>query len=486
MLKKLDKLLIRSYIGPLLATFFVSEFLLLMQFLWKYIDDMVGKGLAFGVIAELLMYTSASLVPMALPLSVLLASIMAFGNLGEYNELIAIKASGISLQRIMRPLFIFNFFIAVMAFLFANNVMPYTNLKMHSLLYDVRHQRPELNIKKGVYYKGIEDFVIKIKDKDPDRNMLYDIMIYDHRNVKGNLKVTVADSAEMKFSESKEYLLLSLFHGATYEEVRDKRNYRKTMKNLPAQRQTFNKQVTAFKLDGFGFKRSDISLFKNNYQMMNVNQLSRSGDSLARVLHRKEVRFYKRLLNDEFMKMRLRDSIQDTMRVSLDSIWNALPTKEKGFSYANAIGYARNVKNNAQSFLDDNHYRHRWYNKHQAAWHGKFTIAVACLLLFLIGAPLGAIVRKGGFGVPVVISVVIFIFYYIFSMTGEKYVKAGEVEPIYGMWFSPFLVLTAGLILTYRAAKEAKASNFGTIFVTIWHKLMALIKKKNNTDGAEV
>lgn len=481
MLKKLDKLLIRSYIGPLLATFFVSEFLLLMQFLWKYIDDMVGKGLDVAIIAELLMYTSASLVPMALPLSVLLASIMTFGNLGEYNELIAIKASGISLQRIMRPLLIFNFGVALLAFVFVNNVMPLTNLKMHSLLYDVRHQRPELNIKKGVFYKGIEDIVIKIKDKDPDRNMLYGVMIYDHRDTRGNLKVTVADSAEMKFSDTKEYLLLSLFNGASYEEVRDRKNYRKSMEDMPAQRQNFSKQVISFKLDGFGFKRSDVSLFKNNYQMMNLSQLTRSADSLAQVLHDREVKFYKNLFEDQFMKMRVRELKGGEENVNIDSVWQVMPLKQKGYSYANAIGYARNIKNNAKGFSDDNRYRRRWFNKHQTAWHGKFTIAIACFLLFLVGGPLGAIVRKGGFGIPVVISVVIFIFYYIFSMTGEKYVKAGEVQAIYGMWFSPLLVFVVGLYLTHKAAKEAKFGG-GQFFVVAWTKLLSVFKSKKPSE----
>lgn len=468
MLKKLDTFLIKSYIGPLMATFFVAEFIFLMQFLWKYIDDMVGKGLAWSIISELMLYASASLVPMSLPLAVLLASIMTFGNLGEYNELIAIKSSGVSLKRIMRPLIVFNFGVGCLAFLFTNNVMPYTNLKMHSLLYDVRHQRPELNIKKGVYYKGIKDIVIKIRDKEPERNMLYDIMIYDHRSGRGNMNVTVADSAEMRFSDSKNHLLLTLFNGASYEEIRDRKNYKKNKQNIPAQRQHFEKQTICFPLEGFGFKRSDEELFKNNYQMMDVFQLDSTIDSLQAKMNERELKFYKRLLPREFFKSQIHDLKGDSVAVDLDSMLQVMTLKQTAYTYANAVGYARTVKSQADSFFDDNRYRMRWINKHKVAWHNKFTLAVACVLLFLIGAPLGAIVRKGGLGIPLVISVVIFIFYYIFSMTGEKYVKVGEVTALQGMWFSPLVILTIGIWLTYLAQKEAKMKNAGSFFKKIF------------------
>ncbi len=224
--KRLHLLILRSYLGPFILTFFISLFLLLMQFLWKYIDELVGKGLDVWVIGELLLYASASLVPMALPLAILLSSIMSFGNMGEHYELIALKSAGISLLRIMRPLILLVFAISILAFFFSNNLMPYTNLKMGTLLFDVRHQRPEISIREGVFDNSIEGMSLKVGKKDPRTNMLYRIMIYDHSKNDGNLVVTVADSGHMKLVDKDRYLILTLFNGHSYAEVRDqgKRN----------------------------------------------------------------------------------------------------------------------------------------------------------------------------------------------------------------------------------------------------------------------
>ncbi|MBK8806882.1 MAG: LptF/LptG family permease [Bacteroidales bacterium] len=273
-MKILDRFIIRSYIGPLTVTFFICVFVLLMQFLWMYIDDLVGKGLAISIIAELMLYASANLVPMALPLAVLLASIMVFGNLGENNELMAMKSSGIPLQRIMLPLIIFNLFIAINALLFTQFVLPYTNLRYGALLYDVRQQRPEINIKKGTFYEITSGLKLKIKDKDPETNMMYEVMIYDHRNIAGNMDVTVADSASMVMSDDKVFLVFTLFNGVKYEEVRDRNNYEYSRNNMPFKRQLFGEQKMVYELNGYEFSRTNTELFKHNYQMLNLKYSS--------------------------------------------------------------------------------------------------------------------------------------------------------------------------------------------------------------------
>ncbi|MBU1627211.1 LptF/LptG family permease, partial [bacterium] len=271
-MKKLHILVIRSYLGPFVFTFFIAIFVLLMQFLWKYIDDLVGKGLDLDVLSELLFYASATFVPMALPLAILLSSLMTFGNLGEYYELVALKSSGISLQRTMFPLVILSILISLSAFFFANNVMPVANLKFQSLLYDVRHQRPELNIQPGIFYKGIDNFVIKVARKDHKTNMMYNVMIYDHTENNGNENLTIADSATMDVTPDEHYLILTMYDGRKYEELpEDKRGERKSFEELirPHRHSSFEKETIMLDLSGFGLKRSDEDLFSENEEMLN-------------------------------------------------------------------------------------------------------------------------------------------------------------------------------------------------------------------------
>ena len=284
-MKRLHKLVIKSFLGPFVLTFFIVMFLLLMQFLWRYIDDLVGKGLKFNIISDLLLYASSSLVPLALPLSVLLSSLMTFGGMGEHYELTALKSSGISLRRIMLPLVILTVFITMGAFAFSNYVLPVTNLKMKSLLYDVSHQRPELQITQGIFYNGIDNYSIRINRKDPETNMLYGIMIYDHTARKGNISVTIADSGYMQITSDRRNLLVTLWNGSSYSELEE-------------------------------LMRSDESIFKNAYQMLNVSQLKHATDSLSTEIKQKTRSYNKALLNkiiSEKMK-----SIKDKNRTSFD------------------------------------------------------------------------------------------------------------------------------------------------------------------------
>jgi len=473
MIKKLDLFIIKSYIGPFLATFFVSIFLLLMQFLWKYIDDLVGKGLEWSVIAELLWYASAALVPMSLPLATLLASIMTFGNLGEHNELMAIKAAGVPLQRIMRPLIFLNVFVAIAAFFFSNNILPYTNLKMGALLYDVRQQRPELNIKKGVFFTGVDGIIMKVKDKDSKTNMMKQVMIYDHRGNDGNLNVTVADSGKMVVSNNKQYLFFTLYNGEHYEEVREEGRYNRERRNFPHQRESFSEQQVVFELSGYQFSRTSTELFKNNYQMLNLKQLESAIDSLKKDYVNRMKFSLKRNVDAIYFKNIVRTKFNKDSAISSKKTFASFDNRKKIEAIDNALDEMRSAKITFNNMSDDLDSRRSWLSRHETEWHKKFTLSAACLILFFIGAPFGAIVRKGGLGMPVVISIILFLLYYIISMMGEKYVKSGEVSAIYGMWFASAVLLPLGIFFTYKAARDSRIVNLDFIY-----KIYSFFEKK--------
>ncbi len=470
--KRLHLLILRSYLGPFILTFFISLFLLLMQFLWKYIDELVGKGLDVWVIGELLLYASASLVPMALPLAILLSSIMSFGNMGEHYELIALKSAGISLLRIMRPLILLVFAISILAFFFSNNLMPYTNLKMGTLLFDVRHQRPEISIREGVFDNSIEGMSLKVGKKDPRTNMLYRIMIYDHSKNDGNLVVTVADSGHMKLVDKDRYLILTLFNGHSYAEVRDQGKRNNTR---PARREKFDKQRVVLELTGYGFSRSDENLFKGNYKMLNLDQLEVAIDSIKKEAVVNQKRFGENLSRSYlFKKISHRTFVTDTSIVEFSgnaedpfALYQSMDNDQKNKAFAMAKDFGRSSQSYISSTKSEVFGHRRMLGRHEIEWHRKFTLSFACFLLFFIGAPLGAIIRKGGLGMPVVVSVLFFVLYYVVSISGEKYVKSGVLEAWQGMWLSTVFLFPIGIILTYKATHDSGLFNLDnyTIFV---------------------
>ena len=276
-MKKLDWFILKSYLGPLVMTFFIALFILLMQFLWKYIDDLVGKGLEWYIILKLLFFASSTFVPMALPLAILLSSLMTFGNLGEHYELVTMKAAGISLFRIMRALIVVSILISVLAFYFANIVLPKANLKFLSLLYDVREKKLSFNLREGVFYNGIDGFVIRVGKKDADGNTIRDVMVYDHTKHMGNVSMTVAEWGKMELSADKRFLVFRLYNGYNYEERIDLRRNEMTR---PFQRTKFSEQYQMFDLSGLQLTRTDENLFKKNYEMLNISQLRFSIDSI--------------------------------------------------------------------------------------------------------------------------------------------------------------------------------------------------------------
>jgi lipopolysaccharide export system permease protein len=469
--KKLHLLVIKSFIGPLVITFFIVIFVLLMQFLWKYIDDLVGKGLQFDVISELILYTSASLVPLALPLAILLSSIMTFGNLGENYELTAMKASGISLLKIMRPLIVLNFVIVVSAFFFSNNVLPVANLKMRSLLYDIQQQRPELQIREGIFYNGIDGYSIKIGRKDFRTNMLYNVLIYDHTQRRGNTRVSVADSGYMVITEDKNFLLTTLYSGYNYEEVEPERKRRPT-KTYPHRRERFEQQEVVLELSGFGLSRTDEDLFRSHYSMMNLKQLNHSIDSSQQVIQKQAEQTAKSLINTILLN-REPETFPEELEIDfklqkkpytfdLEDFFGNLNEGEKKNILDRAVTSARNGKNLVMSASGNHEWQVKRLRRYEMAWHEKLTLSVACFIFFFIGAPLGAIIRRGGFGMPVVVSVLFFIFYYVLSITVQKMVREDIWPALLGMWFASAVLMPMGIYLTYKAATDSVIFNLET------------------------
>ncbi|MCB2219830.1 MAG: LptF/LptG family permease [Bacteroidetes bacterium] len=474
-MKKIYWLIIKSYLGPLVFTFFIALFILLMQFLWKYIDDLVGKGLEWYIITELLFYASSTFVPLALPLAILLSSLMTFGNLGEHYELVAMKAAGISLRRVMAPLMIMSIMISGVAFYFSNNVLPVANLKFKSLLYDVREQKLALDIKEGVFYNGIDGFVIRVGEKEDDERTIRDVLIYDHREKKGNVNVTVADSGRMELTSDGRYLVFYLYDGYNYTDKTDQRNYRE--KN-PFQRTKFRENFRKFDLMDFEMSRTDEDLFKNNYSMLNLKQLQEAEDSLIIGLkeRREEI---PGLLMRSFYFFNVIDTAR-AGRIEFDSAYTkdvlvGYSTVQKKDMIEEATQRFRRSRDNIRYYREEIENRSELIYKHQAEWHRKFTLSVACFVLFFIGAPLGAIIRRGGLGLPVVVSVLFFVLFHIISITGEKSVKSGVIDANYGMWIAPVVLLPLGIFLTFKATTDSPLLD-----ADAWKKMFKKLFTKNH------
>ncbi len=468
-----------------------------MQFLWKWLEDFVGKGLDWTIIVEILFYASASLVPMALPLGVLLASVMTFGNLGENYELTALKSSGISLLKVMRSLIILTILISISAFFFSNNALPYTNLKMARVLYDVTRKRPELNIKTGVFNNSIEGYSIKINSKKNSGGMMYDFMIYNHTNNRGNPEVTLADSGEMNITNDRKNMIISLYSGQTFTEMKERPKVRK--KQYPYRHDKFKQQTMVFKLHGFEYKKSDESIFKSNYQMMSLEQLSFTIDTLKMKHSQKRDKLEKKLIKYNYLKFE-KDKflIKDTIEIikdslsryatsdnlspglNFDSLYSSMSEPIKSKALKSAL---TNAKNTFASIDNDNKVIHdntKWLRKHQIEWYRKFSLSFACIIFFFIGAPLGAIIRKGGFGLPILVSVILFMFYYIISITGEKFAREDVLPVFIGSWLSSAILFPFGVFITYKASRDSVLFSVERYFNVAKAILKFLKINKNN------
>jgi lipopolysaccharide export system permease protein len=486
-MKRLHLYIIKSFIGPFFVTLVISLFVLLMQFLWVYLDELVGKGLEFSVILEFIIYTMAMLMTNALPLAMLLASIMTFGDLGENNELLAMKAAGISLYRIMKPVVVLSIFLSIGSFYFYNQVIPVSYKKLIALMSSIRQLRPEIIVKEGVFSNEIDNYSIKVGKKSANGNMLYDIMIYDHTEDKGNTTVTVADSGTMKITKDKKYMILNLYSGQTYSEMQPRDRRKMT---FPSRTDKFNKQSIFTVLQGMELERKDESVFRNQNRALNNSQIVYFVDSLGRELERQRTENaltlnYLSPLNTSVFKMARKDTVRaPALKLVQYSDVDSIIKKSSSLERRNIITAALNTaRMNARAIQQSDEMivsSVRSLNRFGIEWHKKYTFAVACLVFLFIGAPLGALIRKGGLGMPLVISVLLFIFYWIITTTGEKFSRESASSVWQGVWFSTFIFLPAGIFLTYKAANDAVIFN-----VNAWTEFFKKIFKKVKKEDKE-
>ncbi|MDN5210495.1 LptF/LptG family permease [Fulvivirgaceae bacterium BMA12] len=583
-MKKLDKLVLKSFLGPFILTFVVVVFILLLQYMLKYFDDLVGKGLGFEVFAELMTSFSIVMTPNALPLAILLSSLMTFGNLGEHFELTAIKSAGISLLRTMAPIFYFTIFLTAFAFFSNNNIVPKAALNAYSLMYDVRQQKPSLSIKEGAFYNGIQNFTIRVNEKDPKGDTMKDLMIYDHTKRRGNVEIIMADSGRMYSFMNDRYLVMELYDGHRYQQSDKTPQKSYSKKDIePYIRTKFSQTKMIFSLEDFDLKKTKKELFANNRLMKNIRQLNVDIDSMDFEVEEVKYKLFKNAQNyynyhlDEKIVVpekyeivgikldsirKVRDSIQAvkdgmyeerytaereleksrkaaekkkkktppketvavksvpankhvkkldkkvtpifkkpenqkkkkpttvagknkkadtskpkeedkevhvlTMEEALSKVDSTMALeKNKTKVMASALTKARQMKNqmvtqdaNTTNLVNE-------ARKYKIEKNKKIALALACLSMFLIGAPLGAIIKKGGLGVPVIISIIFFITFYVINITGEKLAKQGIIEPWVGAWAANFILFPIGLFFLRQARIDARVFDvdFYNVFV---------------------
>ncbi len=454
-MKVLYSYLIKKYIPPFLGTLFIAVFVFFMVFVFTYIDEIAGKGIDSMTLVKMFSYTFLMFIPSSMPLAVLLSAIMTFGNLGENYELAAMKSSGLSLLKIMRPMLFFILFLAVFCFSFSNYTMPYIHLKQSSMLYDVRGAKPTLNIKESVFYNGIEGYSIRVGKKENDGQTIRNILIYDHQDKRGNTIQMYADSGKLQTSGDKNAMVMTLYNGNRYQQMLDDNS---DVQSRPMLSASFQKQIVTFDLSGFQMKRTDEELFRNNAEMMNVSQLDDYIDTIA-VERGQRTQNIKENFEKYFNAKAIANSRRNDSLNKFDvSIKQYVETRNQA-DRVQLIDNAWNAAKSGQAFLEGKLSEEESDQKEKAKfevnWHKKFTLSFACIVLFFVGAPLGAIVRKGGLGMPVVISVLLFLVYHVISITCEKMALEGKMNPAFAMWISPLIFLPFGIWLSYKAAKDS-------------------------------
>lgn len=457
MLKKLDKLILKAFTGPFVATFFILLFVLVMQFFWKYIDDLVGKGLDFLTVLELTGYVTINTVPLALPLAVLISSIMTFGNLGETYELVAIKSSGIPLLRFMRPLMVVSAIICLFAFFLANYMVPRANLKFYTMLYDIRVAKPAFDIKEGIFYDKLPNYAIKVGKKDKDGTGIYDVIIYEN-DYKMQDNIITAEKGKMSISPDKKFLEFYLENGWRYVE---RGPYNSVQTDY--MRIGFSSYKKVFDLSSFKVMKTPDSLFKNNWMMLNVFQLNKASDSIKKDIRTTiPQRVSREVLNYLGSGTYLDSgwaSGKVSMAANIKSYRDILPDSALTTTYSRLNEKSSLMKSGLDIIMEDLKKRREVLWANQVEWHKKFTLSLACLVLFMIGAPLGSIIRKGGLGMPLVIAVIFFLIFHLLNMFGEKLAKKGGLTPFEGVWLSTFVLVPVGIFLTYKAMHDSQLFN---------------------------
>jgi lipopolysaccharide export system permease protein len=488
-----------------------------MQFFWKYIDDLMGKGLDVFIITELLFYVSVSIIPLALPLAVLISSIMTLGNLAENNELTALKSAGLSLYRILMPLIFTMVFLAIGTFYFSNYALPVVNLKWRWIIYDIQQQKPTFTLDEGKFFYNIDGYAIKANKINKETSELDDIVIYDH-TIPRNMKVIRAAHGKMSNSDDKKFLYLELFDGRMYHSLTP--NSSANAKNMPFRKTKFKDATIQFDMSGFSTNRSNQEIFKNNVEMLSLNQLKTAIDSVKALNLEIKANFAKNIKNqhgyflaDSYIHGETVNNVpnnglskgpnnqivkgkevldkkiivkgnavkeeEDEKTVITEKLINI--DKWTKVEMNNVIQTSsvklRNRKDELKQYIQILQGRQQNLDKYEMERHRKYSLSISIIVLFCIGAPLGAIIRKGGLGMPVVVSVFLFIIYYVLMITGEKMVKSQVLEPWVGMWLSTFVLTPIALLIMYKAANDSKI--FGKEFFSKIFGFKRLFKRLN-------
>lgn len=456
-MKRLDRFILRTFIGPFIAILLVVVFILMMQFLWLYIDELVGKGLSLKVILEFLGWGCCTMLPLSLPLATLLSSMMALGTLGENNELLAIKAAGISLQRVLIPIGIACLFISVGTFFACNNLLPVAFNEIYTLRDDIGKTKEEIKIPTGTFYDGIEDYVLRVDDRNPKTGMMYNVIVYNHTSGKGNVSLTLADSAMMKMSQNKDYLSFTLYHGHNYEE-NNIRKYRDT--TLKLQTVDFDRQELIIQLKNYAFEKSDSARYSDEVKSMKLSELRHGQDSIGRLdstAMADNIRsFTYRNHNIKFVEQ------LDTARIGGRTVDFAPEKLNEWQDIEGEIEAVKTAKENAESMKNDlqSYARDRMQYVYTLRRINleilkKYATALACFIFFFIGAPIGALIRKGGLGTPAIISALFFVFYWVIDISGTKLARDGAVSAVSGAFISAYVLAPIGFFLTYNAIHDS-------------------------------
>ena len=485
-MKKLDKLVLMSFWGPFVITLSVVVFIFLMRIMISYIDEFVSKDVGLSEYTRLFSYFAMSTIPIALPLAMLLSSLMAFGNLGEFFELTALKSAGISVVRVMVPLFVIALVVSVFSFFFNDRVVPWANLKGYSLLYDIKTTKATLKIKEGIFYNDLPGYSIKVDKKVPNSNTMLGMIIYKHDNrsyERGNTQVILADSGKMYTINNNGYLVLELFHGNNYQEVQNAAGDRSLayVSNGPPNLQTntnfmrngFDEYKLVVSMESFGLKRTDEEMFKYHEYMKDIEDLTQTTDSLRKdfvrtrenlIPNSQQYYSYKFKADNQYITKLTPGKWVDSLLVKpvTDSTKAVILTNAKSA----AASMASFAKTNAE-YLEN---KRKEGNRYELEKLHKYTQAFSCFVMFLIGAPLGAIIKKGGFGVPVLVSIIFFILMYVLTIQGDKYVKDGQLDVTVGAWMANVILLLIGLYFVDRARRDSRIFE-KDVYLMQWNKL---------------
>lgn len=473
-MKKLDLFVLKSFLGPFIMTFLIVLFVLVMQFLWLYIDELVGKGLSLGVIFEFLGWGSATLFPLALPLATLLASIMTMGSFGENNELLAMKAAGIPLLRILAPLMILSVFISIAAFFASNNLIPVAYEKIYTLRDDIGKTKEEIKIPTGIFYNGIDGYTLRVVTRD-ENDMMHNVMVYDHSKGEGNVSLTVADSGRINMSADKTSLTFTLYNGTNYEEDNTVTSKDST---YTLQKVNFEMQQVVIPLKNYAFKKSDNSKYGNETMTKGLAQLRTDRDSLT-IRHEKNLKTQvrKAIFTDDLkyayqMDTSNRTNEKYSRTVCPDSLFQWQDITQEQAAYKQAISHLDQQITNIKYFPQDIQAIAYPLRRTILESFRKFTLSIACLIFFFIGAPLGAIIRKGGLGTPVIVSMFFFVIYWVVDISGKKLANDGAITPFIGAFISTFVLFPMGAFLTWKSTKDSALFNADS-YIAFFKKLFS-------------